>query len=260
MIRGKRIADAVIKILLLLFACAVVSPIIIIAVNSFSNGSQPYADFFLWKPLYLGHYVNSIFISGVASVASVIVAVLAAYVFAKKNFAGKSILFFMYIIVMMMPFQVTLLPQYIVSRQLNIFDTYGALILPAIFAPFPVFFLTQTIKTLPNDMFEAASLETSSSVIIILKILLPNLRTGMTAAFVLSFAEAWNMVEQPLVLLDDARKYPFSVIFRTLAETDPTMLFTAAVMVLVLPGLLYAFFQDELTQGLDAGNFDDYIR
>jgi multiple sugar transport system permease protein len=105
-------------------------------------------------------------------------------------------------------------------------------------------------------MFEEASLETSSSLVIIWKILLPNLRTGIAAAFVLSFAEAWNMVEQPLVLLDDMDKYPFSLLFRTITENDPGMLFTSAVMALILPALLYAFFQDELAEGLDAGNLN----
>ena len=240
----------------ILSACAAVLPIAVIALGSLENGLQSYEDFFLWKPLYLKHYVNSIFISGISSVLSVTVAVLAAYVFAKKNFRGKNILFFLYVIVMMMPFQVTLLPQYIVSRELGIFDTYGALILPAVFAPFSVFFLTQTIKTLPNDMFEAASLETSSTLTVVWRILLPNLRAGIAVAFVLSFAECWNMIEQPLVLLDDAGKYPFSVLFRTVMESDPEMAFTAAVMALVLPALLYAFFQDELADSIDAGCFD----
>ncbi len=105
-------------------------------------------------------------------------------------------------------------------------------------------------------MFEAASLETSSSFIIISKILFPNLKTGIAAAFVLGFAESWNMVEQPLVLLDDKGKYPFSVLFRTISEIDPEMIFTASVMAIILPALLYAFFQDELTESLETGYLD----
>jgi ABC-type glycerol-3-phosphate transport system permease component len=147
----------------------VVAPIIIISIKSFSSGIKTYADFFLWKPLYLKHYVNSILISGVAAFGSVTVAVLAAYVFAKKNFPGKNLLFFLYVIVMMMPFQVTLLL---------------------------------------------------------------------------------------LVLLDDTGKYPFSILFRTITESDPDMLFTAAVMALILPALLYAIFQDELAEGLNTGKFN----
>ncbi len=116
MFNKKKATNIFVIVLFILFSCVIFSPILIAVFKSFNKGFTKYNDFFLWKPLYLRSYVNSIFISGLSSVFSVIIAVLASYVFAKKNFIGKNVLFFLYVIVMMMPFQVTLLPQYIVSK------------------------------------------------------------------------------------------------------------------------------------------------
>ncbi|GHV13252.1 sugar ABC transporter permease [Clostridia bacterium] len=251
-----RLKPIITKLIIILAAGAMLLPIVVTFIQSLNGGIKPYADFFLWKPMYLKSYVNSIAISGISSILSVVGAVLAAYVFAKKKFPFRNLLFFMYVVVMMMPFQVTLLPQYIVSKKFEIFDTYGALILPAIFAPFAVFYLTQIIKSVGNDTLEAASLDTSSELVILFKILIPNIRPGIAAAFVLSFAETWNMIEQPLILLDDKNKYPLSVMFRNIAENDNTIIFAASIMALVIPLLLFAFFQDELIDNIGAYGLD----
>ena len=234
-------------VVLILSALAVVTvlPIALTVTRSFEVGYVGYSDFFLWKPYHLRLFCNSLLIASVGAVGNVIVSVLAAYVFAKVKFRGSGVLFFIYIVVMMMPFQVTLLPQYIVSRDWGIYDTPAALILPGIFSAFGTFILTQILKTMPDDMIEAAKLETSSTLQLIWHVILPNLRGGIVCLFVLQFTELWNMVAEPLVLMETELKMPLAAMLN--GNSEPVAL-AATVVFLVLPLLLYLTFSDVLRE------------
>lgn len=234
-------------VILILSALAVVTvlPIALTVTRSFEVGLVGYSDFFLWKPYYLRLFCNSLLIASVGAVGNVIVSVLAAYVFAKVKFRGNGVLFFVYIVVMMMPFQVTLLPQYIVSRDWGIYDTPAALILPGIFSAFGTFILTQILKTMPDDMIEAAKLETSSTLRLIWHVILPNLRGGIVCLFVLQFTELWNMVAEPLVLMETELNMPLTAMLN--GNSEPAAL-AATVVFLVLPLLLFLTFSDVLRE------------
>ena len=167
-----------------------------------------YYELLIERYRYLHMFWNSVKLSLSITVLHVGIAVTSAYVFAKVDFKGRETLFFIYIIVMMMPFQVTLLPNYIQARFLKIYDTYWAIILPGVFAPFGVFLLRQFMKYIPDEFIEAVSLESGSVADILRIAILPSLKPGIIALAVLTFAENWNMVEQPLVLMEDSLKYP----------------------------------------------------
>lgn len=253
-----KISDVILTLMLFSAAIVIIFPVIYTAGKSFlpvSNETKidfsGYADFFLWKPLYLRAFLNSSLIAGTAALGSAIIALFASYVFAKVKFWGREILFYLYIIVMMMPFQVTLLPQYIVSKNLlSIYDTPAALILPGIFTPFAVFLLTQIVKTIPDYLIEAARLETKSTFRIIIKIILPQVKTGLVCLIVLNFTEYWNMIAEPLVLMETVAKFPLSVrIPEMLAKSDIGAT-AASVAFLIPPLLLYMFFKDEIADGL----------
>ena len=234
-------------VILILSALAVVTvlPIALTVTRSFEVGLVGYSDFFLWKPYHLRLFCNSLLIASVGAAGNVIVSVLAAYVFAKVKFRGSGVLFFVYIVVMMMPFQVTLLPQYIVSRDWGIYDTPAALILPGIFSAFGTFILTQILKTMPDDMIEAAKLETSSTLRLIWHVILPNLRGGIVCLFVLQFTELWNMVAEPLVLMETELNMPLAAMLN--GNSEPAAL-AATVVFLVLPLLLFLTFSDVLRE------------
>lgn len=235
--------------LLCLAAGVVVSPILIVTVSSFREGISAYVDFYIWEPSYLYAMTNSLLIASAASVGTVLVSVLAAYVFAKVKFRGRSVIFYLYIIVMMMPFQVTLLPQYIVSKNVNIYDTPLALILPGIFAPFAVFLLTQVMKSIPDEMMEAARLDTSSTFVIITRIVVPAVKPGIVCAWVLTFTEQWNAVAEPLILMETETKFPLAVVLNQLNGED-VLCFAAVVMFTVIPLLMFALFEEEIMEGL----------
>ncbi len=240
---------AVFSVTALLLVCAVVmlSPVAVTVVKSMDGGFYGYIDFFLWKPLYLNRFINSVLISALGAAGNVIVSVFAAYVFAFVKFRGRDLLFYLYIIVMMMPFQVTLLPQYIISREYGIYDTHLSLILPGIFSAFGVFLLTQIIKTVPNDIIEAGRIETGSTFMIITRLVIPNIRSGIACLFVLQFTELWNAIAEPLVLLETPELYPLAVLLGS--NISPAAMAAAAIF-LIPPLLLYLLFTEELSEGL----------
>ncbi|MGN1127836.1 MAG: carbohydrate ABC transporter permease [Candidatus Flemingiibacterium sp.] len=232
-------------LILSVLAAVMVLPIVLTVTRSFEPGIVGYIDFYLWKPFYLRLFCNSLLIAAVGALGNVVVSVLAAYVFAKVKFRGSGVLFFVYIVVMMMPFQVTLLPQYIVSRDWGIYNTPAALILPGIFSAFGTFILTQILKTQPDEMIEAAKLETGSTLLLLWHVIIPNLRGGIVCLFVLQFTELWNMVAEPLVLMETELKLPLAAM---LTDRDEPAALSATVVFLVLPLMLYLLFSDVLRE------------
>lgn len=226
-----------------------VLPIIMILLRSFENVGSAYVDFYIWEPKYLHALSKSLVISLSASIGTIIISIMAAYVFSKVKFKGRNVLFYLYIIVMMMPFQVTLLPHYMVSKSLSIYDTAFSLILPGIFSPFATFLLTQVMKSVPNEIIEAARIDTSSTWKILLKIIVPTIKPGIICAWVLSFTEHWNAVAEPLILMETHSKYPLAVLLDYISA-ESSLGFAAVVMFAVLPLLLFLLFENEVMEGL----------
>lgn len=245
----RKIADISASVMLIIFALAAVSPVIIVAVRSTSDGINTFADFYVWRPGYLRGLINSLVISLSSSLGAVFVSVLGAYVFAKVKFKGSGFLFYLYIIVMIMPFQVTLLPHYIVSRRIGAYDTPWSMILPSVFAPFAAFLLTQVMKSVPNELIEAARLETGSTLKIIRHIIVPVVRPGIVCAWVLCFTEQWNAVAEPVILMETRSKFPLAILLNEI--TPGNVLGFAATLIFFIPPLLvFMLFEDEVVEGL----------
>lgn len=209
-----------------------------------------YYELLIEKYRYLNMFWNSVKLSVSITILHVVIAVTSAYVFAKVEFKGRNTLFFIYIVVMMMPFQVTLLPNYIQARFLGTYDTYWAIILPGIFAPFGVFLLRQFMKYIPNEFIEAVSIE-SDSVFDILKIaIIPAIKPGIIALCVLTFAENWNMVEQPLVLMENTLKYPLSIALNSIIERSTDIAFAGSIVFIIPIVILYFYFEEHISEGI----------
>lgn len=245
----KKLPGLMAKAAVIALAVMFVLPAAAAVISSLRDGFKPYFDFFVWKPYYLRALAVSMLLAFVSSAGSVAVSVLAAYVFSQCSFRGRGLLFYLYIIVMMMPFQVTLLPQYIVSRFLHIYDTPAAMILPAVFSPFAAFLLTQIMKSVPRDSIEAARLDTQSTLKIILRVIAPQMKGGIICAWVLTFTEQWNAVAEPLVLLKTKENYPLAVV---LSKGDQgTFSLAATAIFMLLPLGLYLMFENEILEGLE---------
>lgn len=211
-----------------------------------------YYDLLIEHFYVLRNFWNSVFYAGTITCLNIAVSVPAAYAFYQARFKGKELLFFFYIMLMMMPLQVTLLPNYIGLRNMELLDTPYAIVLPSIFAPFSVFLLTQYMKGLEQSYAEAAILETKSVFRILFRMIVPQLRTCILAVFVFVFAEYWNMVEQVDIYLKRDSLKPMSILL-AIGEGFTTSEVLAGSVVFMIPiVILYLYFHDSLEVGLES--------
>ena len=199
---------------------------------------------------FLSTFWNSMLISISSTVLQVLVASIVGCALARVNFRGKKMLLCLYIIVMLTPFQVTLLPNYLMSKAMGIYNSWWALILPNTFSPLGVYLMHEFIKDFPGEICEAAYMDTSSNLRIIFSIIMPNVLAGIITIAVLAFAESWNMVEQPLILLESEWLYPLSLRLSTLTSESMDIHFSGAVLYMIPAILIYAFSRDELIEGV----------
>ena len=165
------------------------------------------------------------------------VASVAAYGFTRWRGKIRDTIFFAYVILMLMPYQVTLVPNYLVSDYLGLLNTRWAIILPGAFAPFSVFLLTKSMRRIPASLIESAKLDGAGEWHIFWNICLPQCRSALYSIAILVFIDYWNMVEQPLILLPDASQQPLSVYLSQINAGEIGIAFAAAVIYMV-PGLL----------------------
>lgn len=208
-----------------------------------------YYDILVEEAWYLCGFWNSVLYAGVITVLNLAVCLPAAYAFREADFRGKGALYFFYIVLMMMPLQVTMLPNYIGLRDMHLLDTRPALILPGIFTPFGVFLMAQYMGGLDRSVLEAARLETRSVFKILCHIALPQVKTCAAALFLFTFAENWNLVEQPQILLKSEQKQPLSVLL-AVRGGGMASLFAGCVLFMVPVVILYLYFHESLEEGL----------
>lgn len=202
------------------------------------------------SPDYLLKFWNSVLLVLPIVLGQLAVASIAAYGFTRWRGKVSDVIFFSYVILMLMPYQVTLVPNYLVSEWFHILHTRWAIILPGVFAPFSVFLLTKFMRRIPNSLIEAAKLDGSSEWQIFKNICLPQCRSALYSIAILVFIDYWNMVEQPLILLDDASKQPLSVYLSTINTGEIGIAFAIAVIYMI-PGLLMFLHGEEyLVEGI----------
>lgn len=200
---------------------------------------------------YISMFWTSLKYSAVITAVSNLVAIPAAFVFAKIRFRFSETLFMLYLITMMMPFSVTLLPNYLMLNQMGLLNTVWAVILPSCFAPFGVFLLRQFMRGVDDELIEAARLETESYFRLMRHVILPEVKMGLLAMNILVFAECWNMVELPRLFLKDPADMPLSVTLNTLMSQDMSVAFAGSVFYMAPIILIYLFFSKEIVSGLE---------
>jgi len=202
------------------------------------------------SPDYLLKFWNSIFLVVPIVFLQVAVAALAAYSFMRYRGKAKTFLFFFYVILMLMPYQVTLVPNYLVSDWLGILNSRWAIILPGTFAPFSVFLLTKFMRRIPAPLIEAARLDGAGEWQIFTKICLPQCRSALYSIVILVFIDYWNMVEQAIVLLPDTTKQPLSVFLSTINSSEVGLAFAVATIYMIPSLLLFLHGEEALVEGI----------
>ena len=196
-----------------------------------------YFTVLLKSPDFLYKFWNSVILVAPIVLAQLAVASVAAYGFTRWRGKIRDTIFFAYVILMLMPYQVTLVPNYLVSDFLGLLNTRWAIILPGAFAPFSVFLLTKSMRRIPASLIESAKLDGAGEWHIFWNICLPQCRSALYSIAILVFIDYWNMVEQPLILLPHASQQPLSVYLSQINAGEIGIAFAAAVIYMV-PGLL----------------------
>lgn len=202
------------------------------------------------SPEYLLKFWNSVVLVVPIVVFQLLVASLASYAFARYDSKFRSLIFFVYVILMLMPYQVTLVPNYLVAQWLNTLDTYWSIWLPGIFSPFAVYLLTKFMKRIPYSVIEAAQIDGAGEWQIFCKICMPLCKGALGSAAILVFIDYWNMVEQPLILLSDAEKHPLSVFLSKINSGEVGLAFAVATIYMVPSLLVFLYGEDYLVDGI----------
>ena len=209
-----------------------------------------YYRIFFRTPEFLYLFWNSVLVTSTIVVFQVVMAILAAYGFSKIKFPGSDLLFFIYIVIMLMPFQVTLVPNYLVLHKLRLLDSYASLILPGIFNTFGVFFLKQFMESIDLVFIEEARLSGASELQVIRYIMVPICKPVIVSVAVLLFIDYWNMIEQPLVFITSIDKYPLSVYLSVITSDNMAIGFACSVLYMILPIFLMLYAENDLTSQL----------
>ena len=202
------------------------------------------------SPDYLFKFWNSVILVVPIVVLQVATAALAAYGFTRWRGKFRSFMFFFYVILMLMPYQVTLVPNYLVSEWLGILNTRWAIIFPGMFAPFSVFLLTKFMRRIPKSLIEAAKLDGAGEWQIFTRICLPQCRSALYSIAILVFIDYWNMVEQPIILLPDAAQQPLSVYLSQINAGEVGIAFAVATIYMLPTLLLFLHGEEYLVEGI----------
>ena len=239
-----------------LVAAVSLLPFCFLFLRSFWDGGvtlQPYYDVFLSTSRYLDSFWRSLGLTCTVAAGQLVVSVPAGFCFAKRSFPGKRILAFLLVALLVLPVQVTLVPNYLMLKNLGLLNTYAALILPALFAPFGTFLLGQSFRSIPNALLDAARLDGCGTIGLLWRIVMPTRKGTMACVAILAFLDAWNMVEQPLAYLRSFQEYPLSVGLAYAAPQGVAVQMVCCLLAALPPLFLFAFFSQDLVDGIVLG-------
>ena len=212
---------------------------------------RQYYTILIEDPQYLKLFVNSVKYTAGILMGQALIIPMMAYALSRFEFKGRDTIFFGILMLMVLPFQVTMVPSVITLRFMGIMETPWAVILPMWFSPFYIFLLRQFMVGLPNELLEAGMMDGAGVCRCYVHVVLPVCRPVLGAAVALSFADCWNLVEQPLVYLANRTgDQPLSVMFNQIGTDSSGVAFAGAALY-ILPALfVYFFFQEDILLGV----------
>lgn len=198
-------------------------------------------------------FVNSVIVALIATGGQLLTSSLAAYAFGRIEFVGRNTLFLLYLATLMIPFQVTITPLFILMRLLGWLNSYQGLILPGIFSAFGVFLLRQAFMSIPHELEEAALMDGASPFTLYWRIIMPLARPSLATLSIFAFMGSWNSFLWPLFILRDEALMTLPVGLATLHGRWLTQwnLVMAGAMITVMPMLIvYLFAQRYFEKGV----------
>ena len=204
------------------------------------------------SPQFFVMFWNSVEISLCILAGQILLGIPAAWGLARFEFPGKRVLSMIYLVLMLMPFQVLMLPEYIVLNNMGLLDTHWAVILPAVFSTFPVFIMHRFFHSVPEAVVEAARIDGAGEIQVFFFIGIPLGMPGIISSGLLGFLESWNMIEQPQTFLKTKSLWPLSLFLPEIGLKEAGLGFAAALMMLLPALLLFLCGQEYLEQGIAA--------
>ena len=211
---------------------------------------EHYGRLLFLTPSFFVLFWNSVKMVGLILVGQLLVGVPAAWAFAAYRVRGSRTLFALYVVLMLLPFQVTMLSSYLVLNKLSLLNTHQAIILPAVFSTFPIFLSYGGFRQIPVQLLEAARIDGAGEFTIFLKIGIPLGKSGLMSAIVLGFLECWNLMEQPLAFLEDKALWPLSLYLPEISWTQAGFALCASFVTLIPAAFVFVLGQDYLEQGI----------
>ncbi len=202
--------------------------------------------FFLWIK-------NSLIVSVIGTIMTVFSSALGGYIFAKFDFKGKNFLFMIILATMMLPFQVIMIPLYMITSKLHLLNSLWALIIPGITSAFGIFLCKQHIEGIPNELMEAGRIDGCGEFGIFFRIIVPDLRNILSALAIFSFMGKWNDYVWPLIAINDMKKMtvPLALSFFSTQHGVQFNLVMAVAFLMMLPVIIvYLIFQKQFIEGL----------
>jgi multiple sugar transport system permease protein len=260
-------------IFLLLFAFIMIYPVLWMISSSFKSNSEIFSNFSLWPiQATLSNYsngwfgiqgftfgtfiLNSIIVAGLVVVGTLFSVPLTAYGFARLKFKFKNILFAIMMITIMLPSQVTLIPQYILFHQLNWINTYLPLVVPSFFGgtPFFIFLTIQFIRGIPKELDEAATIDGCNKFQTFYRIILPLCSPALITSAIFSFFWTWVDFFGQIIYLNDTAKFTVPVALRLFMDQTSSSqwgsMFAMSVASLIPVMLVFVIFQKYIVQGI----------
>lgn len=200
--------------------------------------------------------LNSLIVASVVTLIKVVIDSMAGYAFAKMNFPGKNALFLVVLMTLMVPFAATLIPLFIIVRDLKLTNTYLGLVLPALASPIGIFMMRQFIETLPTDLENAARLDGCSEFQIFRRVILPLIKPGLVVLGVFTFMTQWTSYLWPLVIGTKPEMFTLTVgvqSLRSLFTVNWGILSAGAVLSMLPLVLVFLFLQRYFIAGSIAG-------
>lgn len=202
------------------------------------------------------YYWNSIKITVISTALQLLISAMGAYGFTKIRFKGRNALFLLYLATMMIPHQVTIIPQFLVLRELKLYNTHLGIILMLTFSVYGVFLLRQNIMGLPDSLCESAKIEGAGHLQIFWYIILPLLKPALATLAILKFVWTWNDYQTPLVLLSSRELYTIQLgmkMFATESGSYYALIMAAAVSATIPLILLFLVGQKYVIAGIASG-------
>jgi len=212
----------------------------------------------LFQRIGMGRYFgNSLIVAGAATTLSVLINAAAGYAFAKLRFAGRDGLFKLLLAALVIPAQVTMLPLFLLMKQLGLVDSLGGVVVPALASVFGIFLVRQYARSIPDELLEAARIDGASELRIFVSIVLPILRPVLITLAIFTFMASWNDFMWPLIVLTSDENFTLPIALASLSREhiqDVEMMMAGAVVTVLPVLLLFLLLQRHYIRGLLQGS------